>query len=218
MAKPTPQKLAEALLAAVARGHVCLHPTDTIPGFCYDSAQQIAHEHLLAVKGRDQTKAMVNLISNAETALSFWQPLPAKWDSALRRIWPAPLTVVWKASDHARKLFGCVGEDGTIAMRVPVFSKTAQWMQLVLDALQRPLPSTSVNRSGEPPATTWDTAVICAREISSDIYIPQFCNEHDESEPKSPSTLIRIRDDAGFDILREGAYSVSEIKKVLAHV
>ena len=107
--------------------------------------------------------------------------------------------MVWKASAQAPAAM--VGTDGTIALRCPRFSHANAWMHEVLREISVPLPTTSVNRAGEPPHTHWAAAKKMAE--AAEFYVPEGIIETDHLA--QASTLIRIKDDGGYELLRAGA-------------
>ena len=91
-------------LGALDQSFVCLHPTDTVPGLTFDPLSRKASERLQAIKGRDPAKTFLGLVADVYEAKRFWQELPAPWSRLLEDIWPAPLTVIWKANSRAPKV------------------------------------------------------------------------------------------------------------------
>jgi tRNA threonylcarbamoyl adenosine modification protein (Sua5/YciO/YrdC/YwlC family) len=180
-------------------GAVCLHPTDTLPGLSANPLDQSAVDELRAFKQRDSLRSFISLVPDFAHAQRYWLPLPPKWKTLLLKFWPGPLSVVWKASALAPAAM--VGTDGTIALRCPRFSPSNAWMHEVLREVSLPLPTTSVNRAGEPPHSHWAAAKKMAE--SAKFYVPEGVIETDQGA--QASTLIRIKDDGGYELLRAGA-------------
>lgn len=201
---------ARDFLKAMEEGFVCLHPSETLPGLSFHPDSELAKETLYRLKSRDALKTVVSLVSSLEKARLFWKPLPAVWDFCLAKLWPAPLTVVWEASSEAPRAL--VSEKGMIALRSPHFGASSAWMNEVLENFSRPFPSTSVNKSGEPPAVGWEEATQFSKK-EGEIFVPSL--EEGVSFAKEPSTIILLKGDS-FEILRQGALSSEEIEKVRA--
>ncbi len=203
-----PHILTNQFLDAFRAGSVCLHPTDSLPGLTFNPRSEKAREALYQWKGRDALKPTLSLIADLDVALQYWLPLPSGWADYLRRLWPASLSVVWKASEDCPT--SLQGPDGTVALRAPVLSSEVAWFRDVLRELRLPLPTSSVNRSGETAAATWEEAMRLT--VNSDIFRPAC------SAPPlagTPSTVIRILDDGRWKLLRAGNVSQDQISSVV---
>ncbi len=194
-------------------GKVCLHPTDTLPGLSFNPNSPAAEQAFLALKHRPAEKSPISLISSWEQASRYWQTLPTAWHEILRDLWPSSLSVIWKASEKCPK--SLIAADGSCGLRMPEWTKDTAWMHQVLIRLNTAFPSSSVNRSGEPSATDWAAAVALVQDLGPNIYIPRFMPRPVEWHQSSaaPSTLIRIEEDGGWTILREGVLSRFAIQK-----
>ncbi len=192
------------LLRALEIGKVCLHPAGTMPGLTCAMENPKAMQSLLGFKLRPAGKPFIGLISNLDQAFRFWKPVSKYWHLALEGIWPSHLTVIYQA----RSVSFPLGEDQSLALRMPNFSLQDQWMTQVLQSLQVPLPSTSVNISGEPPATNWDEAKLFA--MKHDVFVPNV--SHEPIFSGKPSTVIQICDDRSYRLLRSGAFDLETLK------
>jgi L-threonylcarbamoyladenylate synthase len=158
---------------------VVIMPCDTIYGMVGIAPETEAS--LRRVKGRGE-KSFLLLVPSVQWLPRFTeQELP----DALRRYWPGALTVIFRGK-------GAPGE--TVALRVP----DDPLLLGLMESLQRPLFSTSVNRSGEP--SLWRIADI----------LDQFGKRVDlvvDAGDRSgglPSTILDVTA-APFRILRHGA-------------
>lgn len=203
----TANRMAQAFLEAWGAGRACLHPTDTIPGLTFDPRRDEGRIAVSDFKGRPDTKPYLGLLNSFEKAQKYFVPLPPAWHSALQRLWPGPLSVVWQASQLAPP--SMVSADGTIGLRVPALHELPAWFRAVLDELDVPLPTTSVNLSGKLPANRWDHAVRVLRSAPA-IFVPE---EPVDAAVGRPSTLIRIVGDGSCNVLRQGAMSTEFILK-----
>ncbi len=192
------------LLRALEMGKVCLHPAGTMPGLTCAMENPKAMQSLLGFKLRPSGKPFIGLISNLDQAFKFWKPVSKYWQLALESIWPSHLTVIHRAHPASFPL----GEDESLALRMPNFSPEDQWMIQVLQSLQVPLPSTSVNISGEAPATSWDEALLFAHKYG--VFVPNVIQNPVFSG--TPSTVIQICDDRSYRLLRSGAFDLENLK------
>lgn len=201
------QDVVDIFLGALKNDLACLHPTDTIPGLAFNPRKATGLNTICKFKGRSETKPCIGLVPSLERALAYWETLPLKWHKVLSKLWPGSLSVIWRANKAAPNAL--VSIEGTISLRVPcITQKEYCWMNEVLAKLEFPLPTTSVNISGQPPATTWKEAVSLVQKEHG-IFIPQI-EVHGVKTAAAPSTLIKIIDEKKYELLREGA-----IKKAL---
>ncbi len=114
----------------LARGGVVVIPCDTIYGLV--GAAPDTESRLRAIKGRGDDKPFLLLVADRAWVARVSR---AEVPPSLARHWPGPLTVILPAS-----------AGGTVAVRVP----DSVFLRGVLEAVGRPLYSTSVNRAGAP--------------------------------------------------------------------
>lgn len=194
---------------ALQNGEILLHPTDTIPGLSFDPTSAKARNKLANLKLRDETKPISCLVASLEMACDFWQKLPGDWLDILQLLWPAPLTVIWQASTKLPA--GIKNKDETIGLRFPKLSSDAQWVCETIKSIGWPLPTTSVNFSGQTPSTDWPSACEVAKQMGAAIpslsKLPLSQNQ--------PSSVIRLMSDGKFLMLREGSLNLQMIESVI---
>jgi tRNA A37 threonylcarbamoyladenosine synthetase subunit TsaC/SUA5/YrdC len=158
-------------------------------------------------KARDENQPFLGLVASYGAASGFWQPLPDRAARFLQNVWPLCVSVIWKAGPDVPQYL--CSRSGEIGLRVPKLPEKSHWLFDVLEALPLPLPTTSVNRSGEDPASTWAEAL--NRVEPEEVYIPDV----EASESKNlASTVIRITDDGLYEVKRSGAVSVEELQSI----
>lgn len=203
-------------LKAWMSGQLCLHLSDTLPGLSFHPTLASGLQALLTHKGRAADKPCISLVPNLADALPYWQALPAGVEAALSKLWPGPLSVAWKASALAPAAL--VSHEGYIALRCPLLSPEAAWLQEILEACSLPFPSTSVNRSGEPAAQSWPEALALVK--NSGVYVPELEDpglsvSSASLTLKPASTLIQILEDGSVSVLREGALCQKDLEPYL---
>jgi len=192
-------------LRNLKEGKVCVHPTDTIPGLTCDPWNESSIESLEQNKKRSEKKAFVGLISSFEKALRFWQPLPKFWIKLLPYVWPRPVTFIWKAGTNVPTCF--VSQNGELALRYPRLQPEAYWFHRVMDQVDYPLPSTSINyQKGTPIVSGEELSDFCKMHS---IYLPDLLPPPPPAH-SLPSSLIRIIDEKNYEWLRKGAISPDE--------
>ena len=215
----TLERSAEEFIQQLESIKLCLHPTDSIPGLAFDPRHDSALSLLLNFKKRSNEKSFIGLVANQKKALDYFAPsLPIMWQKALEVLWPAPLSVIYQAASLCPK--SLVAADGSIALRVPRLAPEDTWFYTVLNTIDYPLPTTSVNHSGEQPRPDWKNAIALVEDFQ-EIYVPPIYRTNQMSQKTSddhmlaqvsrPSTLIKIKTDGNFEILRPGLVDESII-------
>jgi L-threonylcarbamoyladenylate synthase len=197
-----------------------VHPTDTVPGLTFHPERKESVDCLFAFKGRSTDKSFIGLTASYEKALLYFAPLPELWVRALPRLWPGPLSIIWKAAASCPQIL--MAQDHTVALRVPRLKSEDAWLYEVLQHISFPLPTTSVNFSGEAPKRTWQEAVQLVAH-DQNIFVPEKSSSLDTKEGKNdlasgqgrPSTLIKINDDGSYALLREGLVSRQQLDEML---
>jgi L-threonylcarbamoyladenylate synthase len=179
----TDPALPSRLLEVLAGGGVVIMPCDTIYGIV--GIAPASEPRIRALKSREQ-KSFLQLIASADWLSRFSDIELAQGLSAL---WPGPLTLIVPARGSSR----------TVALRVP----DDPLLRELLQELDRPLYSTSVNRSGEP--ALWRIEDIAAAfESSIDLLV-----DAGDLEGRLPSTILDLTS-SPFRILRQGALQVPQ--------
>ena len=159
-------------------GGVAVIPTDTVYGLAAHPAFPAAVERLYSIKGRDRGKKIALLAADAAAVGAFGYPLPPKACELAAKHWPGALTMV-------------VGDEG---FRMPDHG----WTRRLLAACGGVLRVTSANLSGGQPATDAPQALADVG-LSADLVV-----DDGPSPGGVPSTVVRVCDDGGIEILRLG--------------
>jgi len=169
----------------LAAGDLGILATDTLPGLHCRADALPALARLRDLKGRETDKPCLLLCADLRDALALAAGPDAAAVAYARRCWPGPFTLVFPSAavvpDAAR------GADGGVAIRVP----DNEWLAAVVAAAGAPLVSTSVNRSGGPPAP--DLASIPAG-FAAGVDFVAAPTDADATAPGRPSCLIDLRD------------------------
>lgn len=205
----------DALVKAWTDGRVCLHPTDTLLGLSFNPQSLRASQNFASIKSRAPDKSPISLISSWDLAQRLWKPLPAGWDLILQKLWPAPLSVIWEASEQCPKAI--LAANGTCGLRLPQFTQDFKWMAELLRILDQPFPSSSVNLSGQAPIGDWATASQFLKAEAKEegmVFVPDLSENQLAALSQRlplPSTLIRIEENGDWTMLREGAVKSATI-------
>jgi L-threonylcarbamoyladenylate synthase len=181
-------------------GSIFIYPTDTIYGFGGNPFNEMAINKISTVKGKDNWRRYIFLISDIEMLKSYTEINSEKHLDFLLSIWPNPVSVILKLNKKYQKLL----KSETGAFRIP----NHRFCKKLVSELKMPLISTSVNRTGNEPLN--DPSQI----------IQEFANEVDAifySDKKSffeASTLIDLSKDEPA-LVREGKIKFVELMKKL---
>ena len=205
------EDLQEAL-RVLREGGIIVYPTDTVWGIGCDATNAAAVQRIYALKRREDSKSMLVLLDSA-AKLDYYVDVPEaaemllevqttsrsgqdrytnRIQTDLEECDTKPMTIIYpKARNLAENL---IAEDGSIGIRVTnePFSKA------LCAQLKHPIVSTSANISGEPTAHFF--AEISQEVLDGADYVCRF--RRDDETPCEPSSIIKVREDGSFIIVR----------------
>lgn len=137
-------------LKTLHNGGIAAAPAEGMYGYVANPFNPQALEKLFEIKQRNAAKGFIVLISSLKQLETLTpHPLEEPYKSAIRRHWPyPPVTLVLPALPSLPPLL--TGGLPTLAIRYPHKDYILEY----LDAFGGPLVSTSLNISGQPPATS----------------------------------------------------------------
>jgi len=175
---PSEEALAEAARVLRAGAIVAL-PTETFYGLAADPFLPGTLAAVNALKGKDATSPILLLAADRAQAEALMAARPRAFD-ALASLWPAPLTLVLRAS--AAVPADVSGGRGTVAVRVPALALP----RLLAGRVGRAVTGVSANRTGEPPP-------VCADEVAA--AFPEGLGlllDGGETPGEAPSTIVDL--------------------------
>lgn len=186
----------------IRMGGVIAYRTDTYYGLGADPNNAEAVHKIRELKGREDTKPILILISDESELDRFTTNRNRAFHSAVHLYWPGPLTLV----THAREELPSELTAGTatIGVRLPA----DQRVRKLVRACGRALTATSANTSGQPPAFS-------AEEVQS--YFPEGLDmivDGGWSIAPEPSTVVDVTSPHPR-VIRKGAISVNELMPLL---
>jgi L-threonylcarbamoyladenylate synthase len=188
---PDPGKIAEAV-AVLKGGGVVAYPTETFYGLGADATSERAVEKIFAIKGRTFNNPVALIIAGESDLLSLVSEMPEGVKILIKKFWPGPLTLVFRAAPAVSPLL--TANTGKIGIRVSSHPIAA----LLARELGAPLTATSANMSGEPENAS------AFRVKSSLANPPDLIIDGGETAGGLGSTILDVAA-APFRILREGA-------------
>jgi len=181
----------EKSLKVLEEGGTILYPTDTIWGIGCDATNTKAVEKIFHSKSRAEAKSLIILIDHIDKLSNYIEKVPDITADLLASI-DNPVTIIYS---NARRLAkNVIASDGTIAIRVVKDDFCTE----LIRRFGKPIVSTSANISGyEAPAVFSQIA----DEIKNSVdYIVVY--KQDYFTRSKPSTIIRLRDDGMYTIIR----------------
>lgn len=187
-----------AAAAALAEGELLVHPTETVYGIGGISTGLDAE--IGRMKGRSRDRPLLRIGPDVDTIRACHPRLV--WSDAARRLaevfWPGPLTLV--LDDGSRHGLGVRVEGHPLTRRV-------------LSAVEATMSSTSLNRTGGPPAR----APSDVEEVLEEMPEPGVEVAWIEAGPlpgEPPSTVISLGEER-VRVIRHGAVGASRLEEAL---
>ncbi len=186
----------------VKSGGVIAFRTDTFYGLGADPLNHQALLRIREIKGREDGKPILVIISDRKNVSRFFSELPSQMETVADHFWPGALTIVGRAQKELPHEL--TAGTGTIGVRLPDDEAVRAFVRACGGALT----ATSANPSGMPPARS-------ANEVED-----YFGGEIDLivdgglARSEEPSTVVDISDEHSA-IIREGVVKREELDKFL---
>ncbi len=181
----------ENAIRVLEQGGTILYPTDTIWGIGCDATNTKAVEKIYQIKSRTEAKSLIILLDSFEKLSTYVEKVPDITSDLLNSI-TNPLTIIYS---NARRLAqNVVAADGTVGIRIV----KDDFCNELIRRFGKPIVSTSANISGfDPPAVFSQIA----KEIRDSVDYTVLYKQDYFTRAK-PSTIIRLRDDGMYTIIR----------------
>jgi L-threonylcarbamoyladenylate synthase len=194
----------EGLELCIAGGGVAVFPADGVYGLACDPLDAAAVERIHRLKGRDEGKSSAVMYLSPLAMRELVEGLGPRTRDAVGNLLPGPLTLV-VANPGRRYPLACREDPERLGVRL---------IDGPLAGAMCPLFQTSANRSGEPPASSFD-------DIPSEIVDGADLAIDGGALTGQPSTVVDLSryDDSGeWTVLREGAVLADELAGSLQKV
>lgn len=171
-------------------GKTLLYPTDTVWGIGCDINNEEAVNKIYKIKKRAQDKSFILLVESVAMLERYIRNIPdVCYD--LIDLTEKPLTIIYETPTGLPPYL--LAADGSIGIRVTTDPNCRKLIQ----ALRRPLVSTSANVSGEPPAT-------CFKEINEDIKsgVDLILHKRMDEIMRTPSSIIMVGENGKVKVIR----------------
>ena len=188
----------------IKKGGIVIFPTETVYGIGTNGLDENAIKKLYEVKQRPLNKPISLLVNNIEMVEKIAKNITEVEYKLMERFFPGPLTIIFEKRDVVPDIL--TSNTNTIGIRMP----SGEIAKKLIEFAGVPIATSSSNISGKPSGTN-------ISDIKKDFEGKVDCFiDNDESELGMPSTVIRIIDNIPH-ILRQGAISEEEIRKVIAN-
>lgn len=186
----------------IAAGGVIAFRTDTFYGLGADPFNPGALRAIKALKGRDDGKPILVVVSDVAEAERFIAVRTRLFDVMSERHWPGALTLVVNARhDTPEEL---TAGSGTVGVRLPDDDEA----RVLVRECGGALTATSANLAGEPPART---ALEVARSFPTGL---DLIIDGGEARGDRPSTVLDVSGTMPR-LIREGAVSRQRLQETL---
>ena len=201
MIQPATDEVTDRATRVIASGGVVAFKTDTFYGLGVDPFNPIAVRRIFELKGREEGKPILVLISDLDLIEQFISD-PGPYEKIAKRYWPAALTLVGAADPNLPEEL--TAGTGTIGLRLPDDEAVRDFV----DACGGALTATSANVSGQPAART-------ASEVQR--YFPvgiDLIVDGGAVTATEASTVVDVTTSPAR-LIREGAMSRERLKDLL---
>ena len=190
---PEPRKI-QRVVELLEKGGVIAYPTDTVYGLGCDPLNKAAIDRLYQMKSMPRTKPLA-LICKDLSDISKYAIVENPEYRLLKRFLPGPYCFVLKATRDVPKLL--MTKQKTVGIRVPNHAVP----RAIVEALGRPLVSTTAESEGEPLIDPWT--------IDATFPLLDLVLEADACG-SVPTTVIDLSE-GDIRVVREGAGPVDEL-------
>jgi L-threonylcarbamoyladenylate synthase len=186
----------------IARGGVIAFRTDTFYGLGADPFNASAVQNVKDLKGREENKPILVLISDIEQLARLIENRSPAFDELAKRFWPGALTIIGEATGQLPSEL--TAGTKTVGVRLPADERVRSLVRACGGALT----ATSANLSGQPPALTAEEV---AKHFGDSVDL--IVNAGD-AQADQPSTVV---DASGAEVklVREGAIPWAQIQTTL---
>jgi L-threonylcarbamoyladenylate synthase len=197
------------VVAHLRRGGLLAYPTETVYGL---GSRAVAADvaALTALKGRPAGKPFLLLVSDRAMAEAQGLAFNASAEALARAFWPGPLTIVLPGgSGRLPDLLR--GPEGGIAVRWTSHPTMAR----LVAALGEPLTSTSANVPGQQPAPGAGAIV---RDFADAVHAGRLLVLDGGVLGNRPPSSVVDCTRPGARLVREGAVTLSELRRAVGHL
>ena len=178
-------------LEVMKRGGIILYPTDTVWGVGCDATNADAVDKIYQLKKREESKALICLVSNFKMLEQYVEEVPEMAYDILKYA-KKPTTIIY--DKPIRIAENLVSDDDSLGIRVV----RDKFCSELIKKMKRPLVSTSANISGQPTPGSFDQ--ITPQILKGVDYVVNL--QRSKSSPQ-PSAIIKLSNDGQVKVIRK---------------
>jgi L-threonylcarbamoyladenylate synthase len=190
------KKEIQQAIEVLKNGGCILYPTDTIWGIGCDATNPDAVSKVYGIKQREDSKAMLVLVSSIDMIWDFVEEIPEAAQEILE-VNEQPLTIIYPGARTGGKGLAknLIASDGSIGIRITnePFSKA------LIEAFRKPLVSSSANIAGGKSPDNFP-------DISSEVRqgVDHIVNwKQDDMKKRKPSGILKVSLNGIIEIIRQ---------------
>lgn len=165
--QPSVRRLVKFIRSRDLKDKTILHFTGGMYGIGCTVSSLEAIDRILNLKGRTDLKGFIVLVPHLDWFAEEGVAIPDRILPLLEQYWPGNLTVVFKCDDER---FKHLAVDGKVAFRVP----DDALLRLLIELLEEPIISTSINIASLPRRTISSASPGCLRTgLTSESFRPR---------------------------------------------
>jgi len=185
-------------------GRLVAIPTETVYGLAARADSVDAVAEIYRAKGRPDFNPLIVHVGSVLLARSL-ALFDSRAELLAERFWPGPLTLVLPLREPSSIAPAVTAGLPTIALRQPAHPLTA----MLLQQLDLPLAAPSANRSGTLSPT-------CAEHVAASLgTAPAAILDGGASERGMESTIVALREDGSWQLLRPGPVTEAQLAELL---
>jgi len=185
-------------------GRLVAIPTETVYGLAARADSAAAVAEIYRAKGRPDFNPLIVHVGSVSLARSL-AVFDSRAELLAERFWPGPLTQVLPLRQPSAIAPAVTAGLSTIALRQPAHPLTA----MLLQQLDLPLAAPSANRSGSLSPTH-------AEHVAASLgAAPAAILDGGASERGMESTIVALRDDGSWQLLRPGPVTEAQLSALL---
>lgn len=172
-------------------GALLLYPTDTVWGIGCDATNADAIQKIYHLKQRDDSKALICLVSSIKMLKTYVNNVPAAAIDIILKNTTKPTTIIYEA--NAELAHNLLAEDGTVAIRVC----QTDFCQQLIKEFGKPIISTSANISGSPTPQNFN-------QIQPEVLkgVDYVVNLQKSKKNAQPSQILKIDKSGQIHVIR----------------
>lgn len=190
---------------ALKEGKIVAFPTETVYGLGANALNSAAVEQIFVAKGRPSDNPLIVHIADKDKVYELTESIPEKAIALMDKLWPGPLTLVFKKSSIIPRII--TAGLNTVAIRMPEHPVARELIRLA----DIPVAAPSANVSGKPSTTT---AQHVLHDLDGKI---EMIIDAGSSRVGLESTVLDMTVDPPM-LLRPGGITPKQIEEIIGHI